>query len=126
MKALIHIYRENEEISVTDLKVNQVMSLEISIAEFIKNNSSPSKVLLGRYNDPVVLNVSEGFLNKYKNKKVPLNPEGFLKSVSIMFDLINEDNAVCNCFDLYCDHTCGTLVCGCIDVCRGHCRMNRY
>ena len=25
---------------------------------------------------------------------------------------------VCSCYDIYCDHTCGTLVCGCIDVCR--------
>ena len=122
MKAFIHIFRDNEEISVSALKVNQIMSLEESISEFTKRAGCISKILLVRYNDPVALNLSEDFLNKYKNK-IPLNPEGFLKSMSVQFELVNEDNAVCSCFDLYCDHTCGTLVCGCIDVCRCN---NRY
>ena len=117
MKAFIHIFRDNEEISVTALKVSQVMSLETSISEFTNRAGCTSKILLVLYNDPVALNLSEDFLNKYKNK-ISLNPEGFLKSMSVQFELINEDNTVCSCFDLYCDHTCGTLPCGCIDCCR--------
>lgn len=27
----------------------------------------------------------------------------------------------CYCEDRSCDHTCGTLWCGCIDTCRGRC-----
>lgn len=117
MKALIRIFRDNEPISVTALKANQVVSLEISIIEFIQHYGSNAQIRLVRYNDPVALNISEEFLNKYKNK-ITLNPEGFLKSVSVQFEVVNEDNAVCGCFDLYCDHTCGTLPCGCIDCCR--------
>ena len=117
MKAFIHIFRDNEEISVSALKTSQVMSLETCISEFARRAGSNADVRLVRYNDPVALNVSEDFLNKYKNK-ITLNPEGFLKSMSVQFELVNEDNAVCSCFDLYCDHTCGTLPCGCIDVCR--------
>ena len=116
MKAFIHIFRDNEEISVSALKTTQVMNLEIAITEFARRAGSNADIRLVRYNDPVALNVSEEFLNKYK--KIALNPEGFLKSMSVQFELVNEDNSVCSCFDLYCDHTCGTLGCGCIDVCR--------
>ena len=120
MKAFIHIFRENEEISITALSTNQAMNLETSIREFTRNNGCISRIFLLRYNAPVGLDISEEFLNKYKNKKIKLNPEGFLKSISVQFEHINEYNDVCNCFDVYCDNSCGVLPCGCIDVCRCH------
>ena len=124
MKAFIHIFRETEEIMVKDMNPKHVKALQDSINEYMVRNKYNPVIYLQRYNDPVGLGLSEAFLTENRHRKITVTPVGFSANMYIVFEAINEDNSVCSCFDIYCDHTCGTLICGCIDMCR--CRSANY
>ena len=123
MKALIRLFRSNEEvINSKTIKHHEVTQIEESIRLFTKNNGCISEIYIQRYYKPVALYLSEEFFNKYNNIKIPIYYMGNL-CLHIQFERINEDNSVCSCFTIDCDHQCGTLDCGCIDTCR--CRDSR-
>lgn len=123
MKAFIHIFRETEEIMVKDMNPAHIKLLQESIDDYMKRNKYNPVIYLQRYNDPVAIGLSEEFLIANKYRKITVTPTGFSANMYIIFETINEDNSVCSCYDVYCDHTCGVLHCGCIDTCR--CRLGR-
>lgn len=123
MKAFIHIFRETEEIMVKDMNPKHVKLLQESINEYMIRNKYNPVIYLQRYNDPVALGLSTEFIIENKHRKITVTPTGFSANMYIIFEAINDDNSVCSCYDVYCDHTCGTLTCGCIDTCR--CRVGR-
>ena len=123
MKAFIHIFRETEEIMVKDMNPAHVKLLQESIDDYMYRHKYSPIIYLQRYNDPVAVGLSEEFLIENKYHKITVTPTGFSANMYVIFEAINEDNSVCSCYDVYCDHTCGTLHCGCIDICR--CRSGR-
>ena len=122
MKAFIRVYIDGYEGYLNTLKNDEVRSILVCIHEFIQKESiSTFTVELSRYNEPVALNIPADFMKNYDKKRIDLNPYGFHKKLSIQFDSINNMNLVCNCGDIWCEFDCGTLPCGCIDVCRRRC-----
>ena len=126
MKALIRIFVDEYETTVKNLKKNEVAAIKESICDYMASEKTTFNVDLTTYMDPVALNVPPEFMEKINNKRFQLYPYGFNKNLKIQMDYVNTDNFVCNCYDLHCYGRCGTLNCGCIDVCRNRCGMNDY
>jgi hypothetical protein len=125
MKFEIRIFVDGYETMVDLLKQTELKPISDAIFEYLQNQKLQCELEMKRYNQPVVLRASEDFM-MLNEKRISLNPFGFHKKLEIQFDYLNNDNYVCNCFEVWCEGSCGCLDCGCIDVCRGRCGMNNY
>jgi hypothetical protein len=126
MKALIRIFVDDYETNAKNFKVSELAAIRESIRDYMISEKTNFNIDLSSYMDPVALNVLPEFMEKINNKRFQLYPYGFNKNLKIQMDYINTDNFVCNCYDLNCYGKCGTLECGCIDVCRNKCGLNMY
>ena len=120
MKYHIRIFVDGYETTVKNLKQNELKPITDSIIDYIQQQRFSFTVEMTRYDEPVALNVPADF-NKFNGKRIHLNPFGFHKPLDIQFDYIDEANGIHQCDEVWCDGYCGTLYCGCIDVCRGRC-----
>ena len=125
MKFEIHIFVDGYETMVDLLKQTELKPVGDAIFEYLQSQKLHCELELKRYNQPVVLRASEEFMT-LNGKRISLYPFGFHKKLEVQFDYLNNDNSVCNCFDIWCEGSCGTLDCGCIDLCRGRCGMGDY
>ena len=125
MKFFIRIFIEGYETSVTVLKPQENEIIKQTLYEFIQKENHVGEIDLVNCGDPVITRTRSDFM-VLNNKKFRLEPFGFHKKLEIQFDYVNDDNFVCNCCDIWCDGHCGTLSCGCIDVCRNRCGLNGY
>ena len=125
MKYEIRIFVDGYETFVNILKQNELKPISDAIFEYLQSQKLQCELEMKRYNQPVVLRASEEF-KKLDHKKILLNPFGFHKKLEIQFEYLNNDNHVCHCYEVWCEGSCGTLDCGCIDVCRGRCGMKDY
>ena len=121
MKAYIHIFVDDYEVTINTLKPADVKSILAALCEFLQKESVVFEIKLTHFIDPVALGVPAPFLHTFNMKKIELNPFGFHKNLKIMFEHVSNTNSVCMCGDIYCEGHCGTLHCGCIDICRGYC-----
>jgi len=126
MKALIRIFLDDYETTVKNLKGIEIAAIKESIHDYMISEKTAFNIDLTSYMDPVALNVAPEFMEKINSKRFQLYPYGFSKNLKIQMDYLNTDNFVCHCYDLHCYGKCGTLNCGCIDVCRNKCGMNEY
>jgi len=121
MKYLIRLYVDDYETTINKFKDSDVKIILATLYEFLQNEQYSFEIQLTKFADPTALGVPTEFMHVYNMKKIQLNPFGFHKNLKVMFEYVSNDNSVCSCGDLYCDGHCGTLVCGCIDLCRGYC-----
>ena len=117
MKYQIRIFVDGYETTVKHLKKNELAAITDSILEYINQNRFSFPIEMTRHDDPVALNVPSDF-KAHEGKRIKLNPFGFHKKLDIQFDYISDMDGVHYCDDIFCDGYCGTLYCGCIDVCR--------
>jgi len=109
---------------VSNLKEHELKSITECIYEYIQKEKISFTIEMDRYYDSVALGVPAEF--KLDGVRIHLNPFGFHKKLDIQFDYIDDQDFVHYCSDLWCQGGCGTLDCGCIDVCRGRCGMRDY
>ena len=121
MKALIHIYVDEYETEIKQIKNTDIKIIMEELYTFIQSKGYTFEINLQRYNDPIATRIPEEFMKKYDKEKITFNPFGFHKKLQIMFTYVNADDIMCSCGDVYCYGNCGTLICGCIDLCRGRC-----
>jgi hypothetical protein len=58
---------------------------------------------------------------QYKNIKFTTGSCDCYKNLKCYCGQIDCDKKHCYCGDRTCNRKCGTLLCGCIDICRGRC-----
>lgn len=122
MKYHIRIFVDGYETTVKNLKDNELKPITACIIEYVQQEKFSFPIEMTRYDDPVALYVPYSF-NAYDKKRIHLNPFGFHKKLEIQFDYISDMDGIHYCDDIFCDGYCGTLHCGCIDVCRNRCGM---
>ena len=120
MKYQIRIFADGYETTVKHLKKDEVTTISNCIIEYMNEQKHSFSIELTRYSEPVALNVPFDF-NTFTGKRIHLNPFGFHKKLEIQFDFIDNSSKVCACDDVWCEGYCGTLYCGCINICRGKC-----
>jgi hypothetical protein len=120
MKYLIRIFVDGYETTVEHFKPQDLKSVHLCIADYIRQEKFSFPIEMTRYNQPIALKVPSDF-NKFTHTRIHLNPYDFHKKLDIQFDYINDYDGVHHCGDILCDSNCGTLYCGCIDLCRGLC-----
>jgi hypothetical protein len=120
MKYQIRIFVDGYETTIQNLKPHELKSITDSIVEHINKQRFSFTIEITRYDEPVALKVPFEF-KSFAGKRIHLNPFGFHKPLDIQFDYIDEFDGIHYCNDIWCDGHCGTLYCGCIDVCRGYC-----
>ena len=125
MKFEIRIFVDGYETTVNNLKQIDLKPVNEAIFDYLQNEKLLCELEMKRYNQPLVLRATSEFM-KLDKKRISLNPFGFHKKLDIQFDYLNDDNYVCNCYEVWCEGACGVLSCGCVDVCRGRCGMNDY
>uniref|UniRef100_A0A6C0D6Y3 Uncharacterized protein n=1 Tax=viral metagenome TaxID=1070528 RepID=A0A6C0D6Y3_9ZZZZ len=123
MKYHIRIFVDGYETMMNNLKDTELKPITECIIEYVQQQKYSFAIDMTRYDQPVALDVPDEF-KKFNGKRIHLNPFGFHKTLNIQFDLIDGMNGVHHCDDIYCNGYCGTLHCGCIDVCRNRCGMN--
>ena len=123
MKFAIRIFVDGYETTVSNLKTHEIVAIKSTIYEYIINKNISGELTLNEYSDQVIYNVKSEFM-AYNGKKIHLDPFGFHKQLEVMFEYVNEDDFICYCNDMYCDGKCGTLSCGCLDVCHNRCGFN--
>lgn len=123
MKFAIRIFVDGYETTVQNLKKDEIACIKGTIYEYIQTKNTGGTIELNGYSDQVMYNLQPDFM-EYSGKKIHLNPFGFHKPLDVIFEYINANDFVCYCGDMYCDARCGTLNCGCIDVCRNKCGLN--
>ena len=121
MKSLIHIYLDDYETDIKLIKRNDIKIIIDELFTFIKKEGYVFEINFEKYIDPIATRVPEEFMKKYNKNKITLEPFGFHKGLKIMFEYVSDDNKICDCGNIYCDGDCGTLICGCVDICRGKC-----
>jgi hypothetical protein len=127
MKYLIRIFADGYETSVKHLKKDEITAISNCLIEYVSQQKYSFTIEMSRYYDPVALNVPSDF-KTFTGKRIHLNPFGFHKKLEIQFDIIDSSDRVCYCYDIWCEGNCGTLYCGCMDICRGKCgaSINSY
>jgi hypothetical protein len=120
MKYHARIFVDGYESDVKSFKVDEVKSIVECIYEYIQQQKLTLTLNMRDYNTAVALNVGSNF-STLNGKRIELEPFGFHKKLGIQFDYVNDNNDVCYCYDIWCEGSCGTLDCGCIDLCRGRC-----
>ena len=125
MKYHIRLFVDNYETVAENLKDYELKSITECIYEYIQKEKFTFMIEMKRYYDSVALNVPADF-KKFNEKRIHLNPFGFHQKLDIQFDYIDDSNFIHYCDDIWCPGGCGTLDCGCIDVCRGHCGLADY
>jgi hypothetical protein len=121
MKAIIHLYLDNYELPINRFKEADVKSILAALQEFLQKEKYSFEIQLTRYPDSVALGVPAEFISIYDKKKIDINPFGFHKNLKVMFEHVSNENFMCDCGDVFCDGHCGTLRCGCVDICHGYC-----
>ena len=122
MKALIRIFIDNEEIYIhTALHSSQILSIQAAIDEWVYKYSETAYSDFRTAKEGVLFEVNKEFVELHCNHKIQITPENFKKTVSILLNYAGDDNWICFCREVDCPGGCGTLSCGCIDVCRGRC-----
>ena len=125
MKYHIRLFADGYETVAANLKDYELKSITECIYEYIQKEKFTFTIEMKRYYDSVALNVPEAF-NKFNEKRIHLNPFGFHQKLDIQFEYVDSNDFVHYCDDIWCQGGCGTLDCGCIDVCRGRCGMRDY
>jgi hypothetical protein len=124
MKAFIRIFVDEYETSIEHLKDTEIEAIVTCFYEYIASENVSFELNFTRYLEPVALNIPQDFMKKIDKQRIELLPYGFHKNLKIQMDSISDSNFVCSCDDIWCNGTCGTLMCGCIDVCRNRCGTN--
>lgn len=125
MKFEIRIFVDGYETVLKNLKQTELKPVNEAIFEYLQDEKLRCEIETKRYNQPIVITSDSEFMRLNK-KRISLNPFGFHKKLDIQFDYLNNDNYVCDCYEVWCEGTCGVLSCGCVDLCRGKCGMNEY
>jgi hypothetical protein len=122
MKYYIRIFVDGYETTVQNLKQNELKPISDSIMDYVREKQFSFPIEMTRYYDPIALKVPFEFM-QFTEKRIHLSPFGFHKALDIQFEHIDDSDSVHYCYDIWCDGYCGTLRCGCIDVCRSRCGM---
>ena len=127
MKALIRLFIDNKEVCAHE-KLNrvQIEQLKIATDEWIQIRMEGGYSNFEICKKGVAFGIDNEFLYRFGSKKILITPMDIHNEVHIQFDFVGEGEEICYCGEVYCDGYCGTLSCGCIDVCRGRCGMNDY
>ena len=125
MKFEIRIFIDGYESTIKNLKQTELNAITGAISEYLRNEKLQGELEMNKYRQSVILHAQPEFM-KLNNKRVSLDPFGFHRKLDIQFDHLSNDNYVCNCYEVWCTGSCGTLDCGCIDTCRGRCGMRDY
>ena len=125
MKAFIRIFVDEYETSVDHLKDTEITAITTCLYEYIATENVSFEVNLKRYLDPLAINIPQDFMKKIDKHRFELRPYGFHKNLKIQMDYVAHNNFICSCSDIWCNGTCGTLICGCIDVCRDRCANHK-
>lgn len=124
MKFFIRIFVDKYEITVRNLKNDELKAIGDCIGEYIRQERFSFPIELIRYYDPIAQFVPVAFKEGYNEKRIHLNPFGFHKELDVQFEYINDYDWVHYCNDAWCDGKCGVISCGCIDTCR--CKNEDY
>ena len=118
MKFELRIFVDGYETTTYNLKDTEIRAIRSTIYEYFEIKKLSGDLEMTRYEQPVILYTSSEFID-IDNQRISLSPYNFHKKLDIQFDYIDDNDAVHYCYDIWCDGRCGTLPCGCIDVCRG-------
>ena len=122
MKALIRIFIDSEEIYIrTALNTSQILSIQEAVDECVYKYSKTAYSDFRTAHEGVLFDINQEFVELHCNRKITINPENFKKTIQIMFNYAGDSDWICFCREVDCPGGCGTLPCGCIDVCRGGC-----
>lgn len=115
MKILIRVFLDGEERSIRKMSKQNVESIKKSVIEW-----GPRKKVVNfqSASDGFLTGVDDEFVKTYCNKMLRIIPDNVKNRVEIVFNFASVNENICNCMDVMCEADCGSLACGCIEVCR--------
>ena len=123
MKAIIRLYMNDTEIFPYYNKFSDeyIENLRIAINDWAQIYIKEAYSNFTKSYEGVLFNIDNDFLYKHGNKKISINPMNFNQDIQIVLEYAGDDNWICYCKEIYCPGGCGTLRCGCVDVCLDRC-----
>jgi len=126
MKAIIRIFIDKKEVNLDNINEYLIKKIQKTINEWLSDKCEEAYSDFNLGYDAAIININNEFITSYMDKMIVISPENVSQNIQVVFNYAGEGNWICYCRDVDCPGGCGTLSCGCIDICRGRCGLRDY